>query len=62
MFYPSCSIVRMTQEASVLIKACVVKQKRTKVVPRVIYPVLGNRDGIFCALKSYVPTKIGKEV
>lgn len=49
-FIRTFSTMRMTQETSVLVKACVVRHRRTKVVPRVIYyPVLGNRDGIFCA-------------
>ncbi len=39
-------------ETFVLVKACVVKHGQTKVVPRVIDPVLGNRDGIFCAQKN----------
>ena len=34
-FIRTFSTMRMTQEASVLVKACVVKHRRTKVVPRV---------------------------
>lgn len=48
-FIRTFSAMRMTQETSVLVKACVVRHRRTKVVPRVTISRPWKQGRDFCA-------------